>query len=180
MSGRAVAHIVLLIGLLLPSCSGPPNPLKGTWIATPRHHEVNNSFCRVRMTPQKGDKPYYAFFALTLVNKSDTALSIDWNKSRYVHGGTPQGMLVFEGIDPQAVKTNTVPVESIPPGDRLERNLMPMRLIAWSPIKEKTANARAIKPGMLPAGKNGILLYLHQAGGSPVTIPMSVSLSLEQ
>ena len=180
MSGRAVAHIVLLIGLLLASCSGTPDPLKSTWMATPRYHETDNSFCRVRVTPQKGDKSYYTFFTLTLQNKGDTALSIDWNKCRYVHGDKPQGMLVFEGIDPQAVKTNTVPVESIPPGERLTRNLMPMRLIAWSPIKEKTTDARAISPGMLPAGKNGILLYLRQADSSPITIPLSFSLSLEK
>lgn len=180
MSGRVAVHVVLLIGLVLTSCGGPPNPLKGTWIATPRYREADNSLCRVRITPQKGDKPYYAFFVLTLLNKSETELSIDWNKSRYVHDGRPQGMLVFEGIDPQAVKNQTVPEESVSPGDRLARNLMPMRLIAWSSIKEKTTNARAINPGMLPAGENGILLYLRQADGSPITIPLSVSLSLEK
>ncbi|WP_419663049.1 hypothetical protein Dvar_35250 [Desulfosarcina variabilis str. Montpellier] len=180
MSGRFVHPITALIIFILASCSGAPTDFKGTWNATPGYHEVVNSVYKVRLTPQKGSNSYYAFFLLSLVNNSGTALSIDWNASRYVHGGKPEGRLVFEGIDPQAVKTHTVPIESIPPGGQLERKLMPMRLIAWNPIKEKTADARGIAPGMLPAGENGVLLSLRQAGGSPQTISLSVSLSIEK
>ena len=169
MSGRFVHPITALIIFILASCSGAPTDFKGTWNATPDYHEVVNSVYKVRLTPQKGSNSYYAFFLLSLVNNSGTALSIDWNASRYVHGGKPEGRLVFEGIDPQAVKTHTVPIESIPPGGQLERKLMPMRLIACG-----------ITPGMLPAGENGVLLSLRQAGGSPQTISLSVSLSIEK
>lgn len=179
MAGRFAPSLVVLIVLLLASCSVAPTPFKGTWVTRPHYHEVDNSLCKARITPQKGNNAYYAFFMLTVVNKSDAVLTIDWNTSRYLHNGTPQGVLVFEGIDPEAVKNSAVPLEPIAPGGQLERNLMPMRLIAWTPIKERKANARGISPGMLPAGKNGILLSLRQAENR-MTIPLSVFLSLEK
>jgi hypothetical protein len=179
MAGRFASSIAVLIVLIQASCSVAPSPFKGTWIASPHYHEVDNSLCMARLTPQKGNNAYYAFFMLTVMNQSDTVVTIDWNTSRYVHNGTPQGMLVFDGIDPEAVKNRTVPLEHIAPGGQLERNLMPMRLIAWSPIREKNANPRGISAGMLPAGKNGILLSLRQAENR-VTIPLSVFLSLEK
>lgn len=179
MVGRLAPPIVLLFVLILASCNGASSPFKGTWIASPPYQEADNALCKARITPQKGNNTYYAFFMLTVVNKSDAMLTIDWNTSRYVHDGAPQGMLVFEGIDPETVKNRTVPAESIAPGGRLDREVMPMRLIAWSPIREKNTDARSINPGMLPAGENGIRLSLQQQD-TKVTIPLSVFLSLDQ
>ena len=171
--------IVVWIVLFLASCSGAPSPFKGTWVATPTFREVDNSLYKARITPQKGDNPFFVFFHLSFLNKTDEELTIDWNASRYLHGGTPQGVLVFEGMEPEAVKKGTVPIETIAPGGHLERKLMPLRLIAWNPIKEKTSKTRGITPGMLPAGENGIRLSLRQAG-ERVTIPLSILLSLEK
>jgi hypothetical protein len=178
MVGRFTSGILVLVVLSLASCSVVSSPFKGLWIAKPEFREVDNALCSVRIAPQKGNNSYYAFFQLTIVNRSDDELMLDWNESRYLVGGKPQGVLVFEGIDPEAVKSGAVPLETIPPGGRLERNLMPMRLIAWNPIKENTAASRGITPGMLPAGENGIRLSLRHAN-SRVTIPLSVLLSRE-
>ncbi len=176
---RLGAVLIVLTLLPLISCSGVASPVKGSWKTTPPFDEVDDSICTIRITPQQDDTPYYAFFLLSVVNKGDEELAVDWNTSRYLFGGKPQGKLVFEGIDPKAVKNNTVPLETVPVGGRLERKIMPMRLIAWNPLRDKTVDARSITPGMLPAGDNGIRLALHQAGTS-VTIPLSVFLFLEK
>jgi hypothetical protein len=178
-AGRLFSAGMVLMVVLLAGCSSTPSPFKGAWTANPDFAEVDHALCTARITPLKGDNTYYAFFLLSLVNKTEGELLVDWNASRYLAGGKPQGMLVFQGIDPEAVKNGTLPLEPIAPGGRLERNLMPMRLIAWSPVREKTSATRAITPGMLPAGENGVLLALRQAG-RPITIPLSVRLDLEQ
>jgi hypothetical protein len=103
---------------------------------------------------------------------------IDWNASQYLFNGKPQGLLVFEGIDPEAVKNAMVPPDTVAPGASFSLEIMPMRLIAWSPIKEKTAAGRSISPGMLPIGENGILLALRHGNGH-ITIPLSVRISKE-
>ena len=178
MIGRFISFTVVLIALAAAGCSGVPSAYRGTWHADPQWLEVDNAICKVRITPQKGGKAYFAFFLLSLENKSDAELTVDWNESRYLYGGKAQGMLVFEGVDPKAVKNGTVPLETVAPGSRLTRELMPARLIAWTPIRDNTANARAITPGMLPAGENGVRLSLRQANAR-VTIPLSVLLTLE-
>jgi len=169
--------IVIGFALILAGCSGVSSPYKGIWIADPEVKEVDNSLCTARLTPQKGGNAYYSVFMLTVVNKSDKELMLDWNETRYLYGGKPQGVMVFQGIDPEAVKNGTIPLEAIAPGGRLERDVMPMRLVAWNPIRDKTITDRGITPGMLPAGENGVLLSFRHANGR-VTIPLSVRLSL--
>jgi hypothetical protein len=168
-----------LIMLILAGCSGASSPFKGRWVAAPSFQEADHSFCRARLSVKKGDNAYYSYFLLSLVNKGDEALYIDWNASRYLFNGKPQGGLVFEGIDPEAVKNNAVPVEAIAPGETFKRPLMPMRLIAWTPIRDKSTTSRSITPGMLPAGDNGIRLSLRQAGNR-IRLPLSVSIALEK
>jgi hypothetical protein len=103
---------------------------------------------------------------------------VDWNASRYLFNGSPEGVLVFEGIDPERVKTATVPMETIAPGALFSRVIMPLRLIAWSPLKESTASSRSITPGMLPAGENGIRLAVQHDTG-PIAIPLSIRIVRE-
>ena len=147
-------------------------------MAQPEFVEVDNHLLNARITPQKRQTPYYTFFLLTLTNKSNADLMIDWNASQYLFNGRPQGELVFEGIDPIAVKNAKVPPQTVAPGAAFSLEIMPMRLIAWSPIKEKTLGGRSISPGMLPIGENGIRLAVRHENRD-ITIPLSVHISRE-
>ena len=178
MNFRQTVGFLFIIGLSLWGCSGVQNPSNAVWIAQPEVVEVDNGLLSVSIAPQKGEYPYYAFFLLTLTNKSKTDLIVDWNASHYLFNGRPQGVLVFEGIDPVAVKNATVPPETVGPGAAFSLEIMPLRLIAWSPIKEKTAGGRSIFPGMLPIGDNGIRLAVRHESGH-ITIPLSVRISRE-
>jgi hypothetical protein len=139
---------------------------------------VENQWVNARLTPQKGDRPYFAFFRLALTNKSDADLIVDWNASRYLFNGRPQGVLVFEGIDPETIKAAAVPPERIAPGETFMRDVMPLRLIAWRPINESSPNRSGIRPGLIPAGQNGIRLALDHAAGR-MTVPLSVTIANE-
>ncbi len=178
MNCRRTAVFLLLIGLAMWGCSGVQRPSNGVWTAQPEFVEVDNHLLSARIAPQKGEYPYYTFFLLTLTNKSTADLIVDWNASRYLFNGRPQGVLVFEGVDPAAVKNAMVPPETVAPGAVFTLEIMPMRLIAWSPIQEKTAGSRSISPGMLPVGENGIDLAVRHENGN-ITIPLSVRISRE-
>jgi hypothetical protein len=157
-------------------CSGVQTPSNVVWTAQPEFLEVDNPLFLAKIEPQKGEYPYYAFFLLTITNKSDANLIVDWNASQYLFNSRPQGVFVFDGIDPAMVKTATVPSETVAPGVVFSREIMPMRLIAWSPTKEKTASGRSITPGMLPVGENGIRLAIRHENGQ-MTIPLSIRIA---
>jgi hypothetical protein len=137
---------------------------------------VDNQLFTATMTPKKGTYPYFAYFHVTLSNKSDQDLVIDWNATQYLLNGAPRGVLVFEGIDPESIKAGTIPPETVASGATFARDLMPLRLIAWSPIREKSPGSQAITPGMFPDGRNGIRLAVRHANGQ-MTIPLSVEIT---
>jgi hypothetical protein len=170
--------LVLIVWLCITvwACSGAQQASRTTWTAQPERLNVDNQLFAATMTPQKGPYPYFAFFHLTLSNKSDADLIIDWNASQYLFNGSPQGALVFEGIDPKQIKAGTVPSETVAPGATFARNVMPLRLIAWSPVNEKSPGSRAITPGMFPDGRNGIRLAVGH-DNARMTIPLSVEIA---
>jgi hypothetical protein len=174
---RAIGFWVL-IGLSLAGCSGTGPRSTAAWTAQPESRSVDHPLFEAMIVPQKGEAPYYVSFLLTVTNKSDADLMVDWNSSRYLFNGRPEGALVFEGIDPEMVKTATVPGDAIAPGGLFSRVIMPLRLIAWSPLKESTASSRSITPGMLPAGENGIRLAVQHDTG-PIAIPLSIRIVRE-
>ena len=176
MKCRHAIGMWLLMGLALWGCSAAGHPSKVAWTARPESRGMENRQFSVRVEPQKGASPFYSFFLLTIVNQSDADLVVDWNASRYLFNGSPRGMLVFEGIDPQKVKNATVPSETIAPGAVFSRAVMPLERIAWSPLKEATTDRRSITPGMLPAGENGIRLMVR-GGDGQTAIPLSVRIA---
>jgi len=167
---------LLIVGMILWACSSIQSPSNAVWTSDPTFHEVDNQMVNVKFEPQKGAFPYFAFFRLTITNKSDVDLIIDWNATQYLFNGRAGGVFVFAGVDPEAVRTGSVPKEAISPGNEFTREIMPMQRIAWNPVKENTVSERRISPGILPAGANGIRLSIHHDQGV-MTVPLSVRLS---
>lgn len=178
MNDRQTIGLLFLLGLALWGCSGIQTSSNAVWNAQPEFLIVDNQMLTARIEPKKGDHAYYNFFLLTLTNKSNASLIVDWNTSQYLFNGKPQGVLVFEGIDPAAVKNAMVPPQTIAPGTAFSIEIMPMRLIAWSPIKEKSASGQSISPGIFPAGENGIRLVVRHEN-EQIIIPLSVRISRE-
>jgi hypothetical protein len=179
MKYASTIGFIIPIWLALIGCSGVQTLSNVVWTAQPESREVDNPLFLAEFEPQKREYPYYASFLLTLTNKSDADLIVDWNASRYLIDGRSQGVFVFEGVDPTMVKNATIPAEAVAPGAVFSREIMPLRLIAWSPIKEKTTTHRSISPGILPVGENGIRLAIRH-NGEQMTIPLSIRIVKEE
>ena len=125
--------------------------------------EVDLSF-----EPVKGQKNAYSAFRLTVVNKTEAALKIDWNRSRYLLNGKTAGGFVFKGISPEQIKEGTIADDVVAAGARLTKIIAPAGLIAFAPMANKGVGiaAEGISAGALPEGDNGIFLVLSSPDGS--------------
>ncbi len=143
---------------------------KKIWTSHPVAQKAANPAYEARLEPVTKGHDFYVMFKLEITNKSDKNLEIDWNRTRYLYNGRSHGIFVFKGIDPKTVKT-AIPLDIIPPGVTFSKEIAPLKLVAWAPIKDNSVKAGqvGISPGVLPAGQNGVFLVLIQDGKKIVT-----------
>jgi len=180
LKGEEVMHkviriVVVTIGLALTIISGCA-PAK-VWISSPEIQTAGNPYYEARLEPITGKYSFFVSFHLTVTNKSNNELKINWNKTRYIQNNRRFGVFVFKGIKPEDIKNFTIPPEIIPPGDTFSKVISPYKLLARAPIKYSSKNKAesSIMPGIIPNGKNGILLVVSQ-NGKEVVEQMSVSI----
>ncbi|MCF8145133.1 MAG: hypothetical protein K9N21_14555 [Deltaproteobacteria bacterium] len=148
---------------MLTACA-PANDARD-WASIPPVQTGEDRSFDVRFEPLKRDKRFFVSFRLDVTSKSDRPLAIDWNKTRYLHNGRPNGIFVFRGIDPATIKKG-IPPDTIPHGTPFSREIFPARLVAFTPLGEEVLdkNGKGLFPGPLPAGKNGIRLVITHDG----------------
>jgi len=152
---------VIFLLILLIACA-PTKKIKN-WISNPSVQKGGNKSFEARFEPLKGDKKFFVSFRLSVMNKTDKNLKIDWNKTRYIHKGRPYGGFVFYGIDPATIK-DSIPPDFIEPGKLFSKEIFPTNLVAFTPIREVVLDkeGKGIYPGPIPAGENGISLVILQ------------------
>jgi len=152
--------IVFLL-ILLTACA-PTKKIKN-WISSPSVQKGGNKSFGVRFEPLKGDKKFFVSFRLSVMNKTNKSLKIDWNKTRYIYKGQPYGGFVFYGIDPATIK-DSIPPDFIEPGKLFSKEIFPTNLVAFTPIREVVLDKKGqgIYPGPIPAGESGISLVILQ------------------
>ncbi len=152
---------VLVLLIVLTACA-PTKKIKN-WVSSPSVQKGGNKSFEARFEPLKGDKKFFVSFRLSVMNKTDKNLKIDWNKTRYIYKGRPYGGFVFYGINPADIK-NSIPPDLIAPGQLFSKEIFPTNLVAFTPIREEVLNkkGRGIYPGPIPAGENGISLIILQ------------------
>ena len=152
---------VLFLLILLTACA-PTKRIKN-WVSSPSVQEEGNRSFDARFEPLKGDKKFFVSFRLSVRNKTDKPLKIEWNKTRYIHKGRPYGGFVFYGIDPASIK-GSIPPDLIAPGKLFSKEIFPTNLVAFTPIRKEVLDKRGkgIYPGPIPAGENGISLVILQ------------------
>jgi len=180
-SREYVMHSVIRIGILFTiglalTISTGCAPAK-VWISSPEIQTAGNSYYEARLEPVTGKHNFFVSFHLTVTNKSDNNLKINWNKTRYIHDGRRYGVFVFKGIKPEDIKNLTIPPDIIPAGDTFSKVISPYKLLARAPIRDSSKGKAesSIMPGIMPNGKNGILLVVRQ-NGKEVVEQMSVSI----
>ena len=128
------------------------------WISTPVKQTYSSEQIYVEFEPQKKSQTFYDAFLITITNKTDQQLVIDWNRTRYLLNGNVFGRFGFEGITQENV--DAPPPDQIPPGKTLSKLIFPLNLIARRPLRSTSASSAAFRPGPLPAGQSGIALVL--------------------
>jgi hypothetical protein len=122
---------------------------------------VETSLFKISIKPIKIDSNFFSIFKVSIDNKSNSSLEIDWNKSRYIHDKKDDGVLIFKGIEPAAVKTATVPNSIVPANSNFTIEIAPFSKLSMGNLRDKTKDNR-LKAGMLPEGENSVLLVLNQ------------------
>lgn len=157
-------QIGLALVFLLSLTAGCVTPKK-TWTSTPVLQRAGNPAYEVRLEPLKDGNRFYVAFRLTLINKTEKTLEIDWNKTRYMYEGRASGGFVFGGIDPETVK-DAIPPDLVPGGGTFSKEISPTKLIAYVPLAERSLEGgkKGIYPGPIPEGENGVFLVVRQNG----------------
>lgn len=134
-----------------------------TYTSEPETQRVSNAVFDTRIDIEKQDNPFFVSFLLTLTNKTETDLTIDWNRTRYLHKGQDMGVFVFKGIDPESVKSG-IPKEIVAPGATLSKRISPIRTLAFRSKRERIEPGQdRFFAGILPGGTNTIRLVVEQA-----------------
>jgi len=134
-----------------------------TWVSQPDVQVAEQTAFKAQLEPLTMEKNYFVAFRLTITNKSAKSMAIDWNKTRYIHNSRNNGGFIFKGIDPQLMKTESLPVEIIPTGKTLVKEIAPYKLLARGPFRDKHSMGgwHGINPGILPEGRNGARLVMR-------------------
>jgi len=136
------------------------------WISDPSIQSIDTDTYSIRFEPIKRGGNFFEFFRLTVLNKGNQNIVLDWNSTRYLYQGRENGSFVFAGIDPKAVQEGAIPSDTIPPGDVFSRDIVPLKLIAFAPYRSRNIKDEqsGISGGIIPAGKNGALLAMELNG----------------
>ncbi len=132
-------------------------------VSTPAIQTAENPYYRIQFEPLKRETRVFVSFRLTIINRTDRNLEIDWNKTHYIHNNRSLGIFVFKGIRPRDIKDLTIPPDIVPARGTFSKEISPYRLIGRAPFREGI-NEPSISPGPDPTGQSGILLVVRQIG----------------
>lgn len=169
----ALTTMVLIIAA---GCAGPP---KKVYFSRPEVQTAVNQAFTARIEPIKLNNPYYVGFQLMIENKSRAAVSIDWERTRYILNGKDHGRFAYKGIDPEAVKSG-MPAESIAPGESLSKRIFPMKTIGFLRKRDVPKPGESnFFPGILNNGKHSVMLSVKQ-GNRELTETLTVQLGSKE
>ena len=164
---------VVLMAFLMAACVTEKTK---SWTSIPPTRQVQNADFSAQLTPLKRDKENFVSFRLSIDNRTNQPLKIDWNQTRYRCDGKSYGPVVFPGIDPAAIK-ESIPPAVVPAGGTFSREIFPLKLVAFAPMREQVLDGegRGLYPGPLPQGENTIDLVIYQ-GEHQIRQPITVDI----
>lgn len=141
------------------------------YTASPALRTVSNAYFNAEFEPQQaGGKHYYDSFRLVIENKTDKPLILDWSQCNYLYQGKRRGLFGWQDMTfEQLRQTREHPKTTIEAKNTLSDVVFPLDLIGWDVDPSKSGATRKKKEdafhlGIIPAGSNGIQLYLTQDG----------------
>jgi hypothetical protein len=173
MKNRAKVLTLSVLLFCLPFGCAP----KMTWTSDPMKQVRGNEAYEVTLEPIKQENEFFVAFRISVKNKTDSELKIDWNNSQYIHGGKSQGGFLFKGIDPEMLKNRNIPVDIIPPHGMLTKEIAPAKKVAWAPMRTSSTSKPGLSLGILPPGENGVLLSVSRNGKD---IPQQIAVKITE
>jgi hypothetical protein len=119
MKSKSILATTLVIATLLSGCASTPSKP-----VNPPSASINGQFVTGTLTATCDVPADCKVFELTLNNKTEETLEIDWNRSYYINNGKADGGLYFDGIV-IAQRNNPRPPGIILPKSSLSKALVP-------------------------------------------------------
>ncbi len=132
------------------------------WTSYPVSQAIENDYYTAKFEPMKHDKNFFDSFRLEVTNKTNKKMEIDWNKTRYIFNNQPYERFVFQGVTTENI--NDLPPDIIPAGGILTKDISPLKMVGWKPLKARHVDGPSFTRGPLPEGNNGIYLIIRQNG----------------
>jgi hypothetical protein len=146
---KTIISISLLVTALITGCSTVPQTPQN-----PPTVEIDGKLVTGKLSALCDDPDLCQFFELTLTNKTEETIEIDWNRSYYIKNGNPDGGLYFDGIV-IAQRNNPRPPDIILPKSTFTRKLAPNNNFTLTVFPLAHWNV-----GYLEGTKNGVYLSL--------------------
>jgi len=159
---HSLLTVLVIPVFLLAGCTAVTYDYK----SKPAERQLKAESFKVRFTPEKDGGNIFTWFQLDIENTSDAPIEIDWNQTRYLLDGKNLGGFVWEGIDPAAIKSLSIPNDVVQPGTVFSKDISPQAKVAMAERRDHTAgkDRPGLYSGILPAGENGILLTVKTEG----------------
>jgi len=148
--------VAIFIVFLVASCS------RGPWVikSYPPVQKIDNSLYTIQLTPSEVDRYSYTAFDLTIKNKTDKDIELEWDRTYYLQSGQTNGGFMFEGIierdrnnpkPPDIIMAQTIFSKTIYPNFLTVYRVTPAGTIIW-------------RHDSFTNGENGIYLSLKVKG----------------
>jgi hypothetical protein len=145
-----VVGVVFCLSLLFGCAGMGPRPL---WTSAPVQATADNSIFSATIKPICTGYGCEAF-VLSIQNKTDKNLELDWNKTLYVSGGQTSGGFMFEGVVYKD-RNNPKPPDVIFGKGSLTKSIWPSNLVEFS-----SGKYGGWRNEPMPRGENGTYLTI--------------------
>jgi len=155
-------YLVLCAVVVTAGCEAP----QSTWNAAPV--TMQGDRFDVQLAPECWGGSYGCVgFHLTINNKTEDDIEIDWNKTLFIRQGQTAGGFTFEGI---AYRDRNEPKnpDVVFAGSSWSKLIVPSVLVQWT--------GRSWIHNPMPAGDNGVYLHLRM-GGEEVVQRVTLAMS---
>lgn len=147
------------------------------YTCVPNAQTCGNEFYGASIVPIFSKKYWgaegYIGFDLTIENKTDKDLELDWNRTLFIHNGRTNGGFMFEGVVYKD-RNNPKPPDIIFSGNKFFKGILPSNLVYFS-----RARYGGWRHKFMGTGECGILLFI-KVDGREVREKMIINFFLQQ